>query len=192
MGEAIGESITFAIGVATSPIPIMAIILMLLFQEGRRQQSGLCRRLGDWRRRCYHHCHRRLGGHRHQLGRWTVPRGLDRQGRARCPLAVHRASALEGTARPRVQASLPRWLQAIEGIAPVKSGALGIGLSAVNPKNLIMIVGGAGSPSPVLPRQAVGRLSPLSSSWCWPFRQSCCPLRSTGSSVTGPSSPSSR
>jgi hypothetical protein len=52
---------------------------------------------------------------------------------------------------PGEQASLPKWLQAIESITPVKSGALGIGLSAINPKNLIMIVGGglaiAGAPA---------------------------------------------
>jgi threonine/homoserine/homoserine lactone efflux protein len=39
-------------------------------------------------------------------------------------------------------AELPKWLQAIEGITPVKSAALGVALSAVNPKNLLMIVGG--------------------------------------------------
>ena len=52
---------------------------------------------------------------------------------------------------PGEQASLPKWLQAIEGVTPAKSGALGIGLSALNPKNLIMIVGGglaiAGAPA---------------------------------------------
>jgi hypothetical protein len=52
---------------------------------------------------------------------------------------------------PGEQASLPKWLQSIEGITPIKSGALGIGLSAINPKNLIMIVGGglaiAGAPA---------------------------------------------
>jgi hypothetical protein len=33
MGHAIGESITFAIGVAISPVPIIAIVLMLLSKK---------------------------------------------------------------------------------------------------------------------------------------------------------------
>ena len=33
MGQAIGESITFAIGVAISPVPIIAVVLMLLSKK---------------------------------------------------------------------------------------------------------------------------------------------------------------
>ena len=33
MGQAIGESITFAVGVAISPVPIIAVILMLLSKK---------------------------------------------------------------------------------------------------------------------------------------------------------------
>jgi len=48
-------------------------------------------------------------------------------------------------------APLPKWLQAIEAITPVKSAGLGVVLSAVNPKNLLLIVGGglaiAGAPT---------------------------------------------
>jgi threonine/homoserine/homoserine lactone efflux protein len=52
---------------------------------------------------------------------------------------------------PGETATLPKWLQAIEDITPVKAVALGILLSALNPKNLLMIVGGglaiAGAPA---------------------------------------------
>jgi threonine/homoserine/homoserine lactone efflux protein len=39
-------------------------------------------------------------------------------------------------------ANLPKWLQAIENITPAKSGLLGVALSGLNPKNLLMMVGG--------------------------------------------------
>ena len=52
---------------------------------------------------------------------------------------------------PGQPATLPKWLEAIEGISPIKAGGLGIALSALNPKNLILIIGGglaiAGAPA---------------------------------------------
>jgi threonine/homoserine/homoserine lactone efflux protein len=47
-------------------------------------------------------------------------------------------------ARPKAgePAPLPKWLQAIEAITPAKSVGLGLLLSAANPKNLIMAIGG--------------------------------------------------
>ena len=38
-------------------------------------------------------------------------------------------------------AELPKWLQSIESITPAKAIGLGVLLSAVNPKNLLMIAG---------------------------------------------------
>ena len=37
MGQAIGESLPFAVGVAISPIPIIAVILMLLSRRAVQQ-----------------------------------------------------------------------------------------------------------------------------------------------------------
>ena len=38
--------------------------------------------------------------------------------------------------------TLPRWLTSIESITPAKAGGLGVLLSAVNPKNLLLLVAG--------------------------------------------------
>ena len=45
--------------------------------------------------------------------------------------------------RPRKgeEPTLPKWLTTIESITPIKSGGLGLLLSAVNPKNLLLLVG---------------------------------------------------
>jgi threonine/homoserine/homoserine lactone efflux protein len=46
---------------------------------------------------------------------------------------------------PGEQATLPKWMGAIDQLTPVKSLGLGVLLSAVNPKNLILTVGAAAS-----------------------------------------------
>ena len=38
---------------------------------------------------------------------------------------------------------MPAWLAALDKVTPGKALALGVGLSAINPKNLLMIVGAA-------------------------------------------------
>jgi hypothetical protein len=40
------------------------------------------------------------------------------------------------------QPALPRWLSSIESITPVKAGGLAVLLSAVNPKNLLLLIAG--------------------------------------------------
>ena len=46
--------------------------------------------------------------------------------------------------RPRAgeDAPMPKWMSSIEGFTPVKSAGLGAIVSVVNPKNLILIIGG--------------------------------------------------
>ncbi len=46
---------------------------------------------------------------------------------------------------PGEQAPAPKWMAAIDSVTPVKAIALGVLLSAVNPKNLILTVGAAAS-----------------------------------------------
>jgi len=41
------------------------------------------------------------------------------------------------------QAALPRWMGALDRFTPVRAGALAIALTAANPKNLVFVVGGA-------------------------------------------------
>ncbi len=151
MGQAIGESITFAIGVAISPIPIIAVILMLLSKKAGANSLAFA-----------------VGWVVGVAGATAIviaasgaigtdSGGGPSHGASIAKLVLGVLLLFTGLRRwrerpgPGEQASLPKWLQAIEGITPVKSGALGIGLSAINPKNLIMIVGGglaiAGAPA---------------------------------------------
>ncbi len=45
--------------------------------------------------------------------------------------------------RPGEDAPMPKWMSSVEGFTPVKSAGLGVVVSVVNPKNLILIIGGA-------------------------------------------------
>jgi hypothetical protein len=151
MGQAIGESITFAIGVAISPIPIIAIILMVLSKKAGANSLAFA-----------------VGWVVGVAGATAIviaasgaigtdSGGGPSHGVSTVKLVLGVLLLFTGLRHwrerpaPGEQASLPKWLQAIEGITPVKSGALGVGLSAINPKNLIMIVGGglaiAGAPA---------------------------------------------
>jgi threonine/homoserine/homoserine lactone efflux protein len=142
MGQAIGESITFAIGVAISPVPIIAIVLMLLSKKAGANSLAFA-----------------LGWVIGVAGATAVviaasgaigtgSGGAPSHGVSIVKIVLGVLLLLVGLRdwrkRPKAgqPATLPKWLQAIESITPVKSGALGIALSALNPKNLLMIVGG--------------------------------------------------
>ncbi len=142
MGQAIGESIPLAIGVAISPIPIIAVILMLLSKRAGANSTafGLGWIVG-------------IGGATAvvlvvagSIG--TTSSGGPSHGTSVVKLVLGVLVLVLGVRNwhkrpePSETAPLPKWLQAIENITPVKSGALGIGLSALNPKNLLLIVGG--------------------------------------------------
>ncbi len=142
MGQAIGDSITLALGVAISPIPIIAIILMLLSKKAGA--NSLAFALG-W-----------VVGVTGALTVVILASGAIGTGSGGAP--SHGVSVVKiilgvllllvglrnWKKRPKAgePVVLPKWLQAIESITPAKSGGLGVALSAVNPKNLLLIVGG--------------------------------------------------
>jgi hypothetical protein len=158
MGQAIGESLPFAVGVAISPIPIIAVILMLLSRRAGPNSTafGLGWLVG-------------IGGVTAvvlavagSIG--TTSDGTQSSGTSTVKLVLGIVVLFLGLRNwrkrpaPGETAVLPKWLQAIENFTPVKSAALGVGLSAVNPKNLIMIVGGgvAISQAPTSPGGHIG------------------------------------
>ncbi len=143
MGQAIGEVLPLAIGIAISPIPIIAIILMLLTPDARR--NGLA-----------------------FLGGWVL--GLAVVGAIVLIVAnVVGVSSSEGASRtaslirlllgivllvaawrrwtkrphPGDQPSLPGWMRSLEKFTPQRALAVGALLSGVNPKNLVLNVSAA-------------------------------------------------
>lgn len=142
MGQAIGESITFAVGVAISPIPVIAVILMLLSRKAGANSLafatgwvvGVCGALAVVLV---------VSG---SIGTGSPQSASSGTSTVRLVLGV--LVLLLGVRRwrqrpaPGEPVTMPRWLQAVESMTPVKSLALGVGLSALNPKNLILMIGG--------------------------------------------------
>jgi threonine/homoserine/homoserine lactone efflux protein len=143
MGDVGGQILPIAVGVALSPVPIIAVVLMLTTDRGR------------------------VNGPVFVLG-WIA--GLAVAGTAILLLAGQ-ADASDGgepatwvgvlklmlglgllalavkqwRGRPADSevAELPSWMQKIDGFAPGRALALAVALAAVNPKNLLLTVGAA-------------------------------------------------
>ena len=142
MGHAIGDSLPLAIGVAISPIPIIAIILMLLSKRAGLNSTSF---LAGW-----------FAGIAVVLAIVVAVSASNNVGTSSDPatgvswLKVGLGVLLlavgfrDWRKRPKAgeTPALPKWLTTIESITPPKAGGLGLVLSAVNPKNLILLVGG--------------------------------------------------
>lgn len=142
MGQTIGELLPLALGVAISPVPIIAVILMLIAPHARKVSLWF---LGGW-----------LGG---ILGVtllfvwWSAITGADSHSPDDPSTAVSWILLLLGAGmlflsarqwhdRPGAEheAHLPAWLSAIEKVSLQKAAGLGLALSALNPKNLALCI----------------------------------------------------
>ena len=141
MGQGISEVLTFAIGVAISPVPIIAVILMLFSQAGER--AGLPARLGLGARRCQHRRLRDLGPEQRLDQQQRLGHDLLGEDRVRCALPAPGRTSMAEQARPGRRA---RDAEVDGGDRHAHAGkALGLGLllDGVNPKNLILTLGAA-------------------------------------------------
>lgn len=142
MGHAIGASLPIAVGVLVSPMPIVAVVLMLVSRRAR--SNGLAFLLG-----------------------WVV--GIAVVGAVVVLLVGGSASTGEAepatwvsilklvlgllllllagkqwTGRPRdgAEPPTPAWMAAVDSFTAVKAFGLAVALGAVNPKNLLLVVAG--------------------------------------------------
>jgi threonine/homoserine/homoserine lactone efflux protein len=143
MGDAVGQVLPFAVVVALSPIPIIGVVLML--GTPRAHSNGPAFILG-----------------------WLI--GLTAVGTI-ILLVASGASASESgepatwvgvlklvlgvlllllairqwRGRPRgdADAALPGWMRTVDHFTPGRAVAMGVALSAINPKNLVLTVGAA-------------------------------------------------
>jgi len=142
MNHAIGESITFAVGVALSPFPIVAVILMLLSKRSGPNATAF---VFGW-----------IAGVALALiavlaisaaiGLSTGGSNTS-NGTSTLRLVLGIVLAVMGLRRIRRgrdegETPPPKWLGRIEGISPGYALGLGFFLAAINPKNLILIIGG--------------------------------------------------
>jgi threonine/homoserine/homoserine lactone efflux protein len=143
MGEAIGQVLSFGVGVSLSPIPIVGVVLML--GTPRARANGLAF-LAGW-----------IGGlavvetivlllssgasasDQGQSADWVNVLKLV------LGILLLGVATKQWRGRPRdgQAAAMPKWMQTIDTFSAPKAGGLAVLLSAVNPKNLLLVVGAA-------------------------------------------------
>ena len=136
MGAVIGEILPLAIGIAISPIPIIAAILMLFSPRARSTSTGF---LIGW-----------IVGIIVVTGIFTALAGVldtdesSSTGTSWVKVGLGVLLLMVGLRQWRGRGGThetPKWMAAIDNFNFVKALGLGFLLSAVNPKNLIMGVG---------------------------------------------------
>ena len=143
MGEAIGQVLPFAVGVGLSPVPIIAVLLML--DTPRARSNGPAFVLG-WV----------AGLTVVSVVIVVISNGAGAEasggpatwtGWLKLALGVLMlALALKqwrGRPRGGAAAPLPSWMATVDRFTAGRSVAIGVALSALNPKNLILTVGAA-------------------------------------------------
>ena len=145
MGEAIGQMLPSAVGVAISPMPIVAVVLMLVSARGRR--NGVAFLLG-WL----------VGVGLVGTIVLLVAGGFDPTAGSEPATWVSWLKLVLGLllvaggikqwrSRPGEgeEAPMPGWMSTLDRFNSAKAVGVGVLLSAVNPKNLFLIVAGAAS-----------------------------------------------
>ena len=142
MGEAIGLSLPFAVGVALSPVPIIAVILILFTPKARTNSVTF---LIGWMLGLA-----AVGGIVLALGDISTD---DSSGGSTISGVIKLAlgllllllAARNWRSRPESseQAEMPRWMNALDDFNAAKSTGIAFLLSGINPKNLILTAGGA-------------------------------------------------
>jgi threonine/homoserine/homoserine lactone efflux protein len=143
MGQAIGDFLPSAVGVAISPLPIVAVVLMLVTPRGRVNGPAF---VVGW-------CVGIAVAGAIVLAISSGADATDSSGPATwvdvvfllLGLGLIFLAAMQWRGRPHGEEEppTPKWMGALDSFTPVKAGGAGVVLSALNPKNLLLIVAGA-------------------------------------------------
>jgi threonine/homoserine/homoserine lactone efflux protein len=142
LGEAIGDMLPSAVGVAISPVPIIAVVLMLVNARGRVNGPAfllgwivgiaglgvILLALAS-------------GADAHDEGE---PAGWVSWLKLALGLGLLLLALNQWRKRPQEgeEPATPKWMGALDTFTPPKAGGAGVFLSALNPKNLLLTVAG--------------------------------------------------
>ncbi|MFF3063663.1 GAP family protein [Oerskovia sp. NPDC057915] len=142
MGPAVGQSLPIAVGVLVSPMPIVAVVLMLVSRKAKA--NGFSFLLG-WVVGIA-----ALGSVVLLVAGAATPDASGPPAWASVVkivlgvlLLLLAVSQWRGRPREGVSPRTPGWMSAIDAFTPVKAFGLAVLLGAVNPKNLLLVVSGA-------------------------------------------------
>jgi hypothetical protein len=143
MGQGIGEVLTWAVGVAISPVPIIAVILMLFSSRakvnGPAFLAGWILSLAALSTVVY------VLAHDGNVATSTTADDSVSWGKIVLGALLVMLALRNWRKRPRPgeQAPMPKWMAGIDQLAPGKAFGLAVMLAAVNPKNLLLTLGSA-------------------------------------------------
>jgi Sap, sulfolipid-1-addressing protein len=143
MGQGISEILTFAIGVAISPVPIIAVILMLFSNRakvnGPAFLAGWVLSLAVVSTVIY------VIAHDGSVATSTTADDSVSWGKIVLGVALLALARRNWRKRPApgAEPEMPKWLATVQSLSPVKAFGLAVVLAAVNPKNLILTAGAA-------------------------------------------------
>ena len=140
MGTVIGDLLPLAIGVAISPIPIIAVILMLLSRQAGKNSVGF---LVGWVAGIVAVTTVVLLLVGQASNTSTGPSTISSVLKLTFGVLVLLIGVRQWQGRPKEgePAKMPKWMRAIDRITLGKALGLGVVLSGVNPKNLLMCLG---------------------------------------------------
>ncbi len=143
MGQAIGEYLPLAVGVAISPIPLIAVILMLF--SGRARQNSLAFMVG-WIIGIVAAMSILIAvASTQDLSTGGTPSDTSSLVKLILGVLLLLAAVKQWRSRPApgAEPKMPGWMKKIDSMKPGAAFGLAVLLSAVNPKNLLLIAGAA-------------------------------------------------
>lgn len=143
MGEAIGQVLAFAVVVAISPVPIIGVVLMLGTPRARTNGPAF---IAGW-----------VGGlaiagtialviaDNTNVSEGGAPADWTSVLKLLLGIALLVFARKQWRSRPAAggPGKMPSWMRGVDRFTAGRSAALAVGLAAVNPKNLAMILGAA-------------------------------------------------
>jgi threonine/homoserine/homoserine lactone efflux protein len=143
VGQAIGESLPAAVGIALSPIAIVAVVLMLESRHGRVNAPAFV--LGWVAGLAIVGAIVLVVGSGANASTRGKPADWVSWLKLALGLGLLVLSARQWRARPSDPSEIvtPKWMGALDTFTPRRAIAVGAALAAVNPKNLLLLVAGA-------------------------------------------------
>jgi len=138
MGKGISEVLTYAVGVAISPVPIIAVTLMLFSQRAR--ENGLMFLLGWVVALAVVSGVAYAAADQANAATDSTTTDTIAWGKIVFGVLLLLLAARYWRTRPRpgTEPEMPKWMGGIDALKPVKALGLGLLLAGVNPKNLML------------------------------------------------------
>jgi Sap-like sulfolipid-1-addressing protein len=143
VGAGISEILTFAVGVAISPVPIIAVILMLFSK--RAKVNGPAFLIGWVLALAVVSTVVYIASHDGNVATSTTAADSVSWGKIALGVILLLLAGRQWRSRPAPgeEPTMPKWMGTVDSFSPAKAFVFGVVLAGVNPKNLLLTAGAA-------------------------------------------------